>query len=152
MTFTRLNYDPFYVGIDRIFDRMNTVNQAQNTQSKYPPYNILKLGENAYLIEMAVAGFDEDDFDIELYDGVLKVSANVSAVDEDAEYIHKGIAARSFERTFTLADTVKVDTVNLSQGMLTIRLVNEIPEEKKPQKIAINSKSDGGVDKQYLTE
>lgn len=151
MTFTRLNYDPFYVGIDRILDRMNTVNQAQSNQTKYPPYNIIKIGENSYLIEIAVAGFDEDDFDIELHDGVLKVSADVSAVDEDAEYLYKGIAARSFERTFTLADTVKVDNVSLSQGMLTIRLVNEIPEEKKPQKIKINSKSDGG-DKEFLTE
>ena len=152
MTITRLNYDPFYVGIDRILDRMHDINKGQNTQTKYPPYNIIKVGENSYLIEMALAGFDENDFDIELHNGVLKVSADVSAVDEDADYIYKGIAARSFERTFTLADTVKVDTVKLSQGMLTIRLVNDIPEERKPQKIAINSKSDGDGDKQYLTE
>lgn len=151
MNFTRPNYDPFFVGIDRILDRMDAVKQGQTAQPKYPPYNIIKVGENSYLIEMAVAGFDEEDFDIELHDGVLKVSADVSAVDEDAEYVYKGIAARSFERTFTLADTVKVDSVYLSQGILTIRLSNEIPEERKPQKIKINDKSDSG-DKQYLTE
>lgn len=142
-----LRNDPLFVGFDRIFDRAATASRISNTQ-KYPPYNIIRTGENTYLIELAVAGFKEEDFDIELHDGILAVKANVSAVDEDAEYIFKGIAARSFERSFTLADTMEVDSVTLEQGMLTIRLVNIIPDEKKPRKILIRKPAE----KQLLTE
>ena len=142
-----LRNDPLFVGFERIFDRAANASRISNTQ-KYPPYNIIKTGENTYLIELAVAGFKEEDFDIELHDGILTVKANVSAVDEDAEYIFKGIAARSFERSFTLADTMEVDSVKLEQGMLTIRLVNIIPDEKKPRKILIGKVTE----KQLLTE
>lgn len=126
------------VGFDRIFDEMDRMFHNSKTNS-YPPYNIIKADENTYLIEIAVAGFDEDDFDIELHKGILTVRANVSASDVETNYIHKGIAARNFERKFTLADTVEVESVSLHQGMLTIRLVNIIPEEMQPKKIAINT-------------
>jgi molecular chaperone IbpA len=145
-----LRNDPFFVGFERIFDRAATVNKLTGNQQKYPPYNIIKADDNTYLIELAVAGFDEKDFDIELYDGILTIRAEIESDPEDikTEYIYKGIAARSFERKFTLADTVKVETVYLKQGMLTVKLVNEIPEEKKPRKIYIS----GPVEKQLLTE
>lgn len=142
---------PDLVGFDRIVERMNAFNQPQANQNKYPPYNVIKTGEETFLVEMAVAGFSEEDFDIELHDSVLTISANMSAVDEDAIYLHKGISTKNFERSFTLADTVRVDSVELAQGMLTIRLVNEIPEEKKPRKIKIKSGS-GGNEKEFLTE
>lgn len=135
-----LRNDPLFVGFDKLFDRAASASRVSNTQ-KYPPYNIIKTGENAYLIEIAVAGFDEEDFDIELHDGILTVKADVSTTDDDAEYIFKGIAARSFERSFTLADTIVVESASLHQGMLTVRLKNVIPDEKKPRKISIGKSS-----------
>jgi molecular chaperone IbpA len=143
-----LRNDPLFLGFDRIFDRAATASRLSNTQQKYPPYNILKIGEDAYLVELAVAGFGESDLDIELHDGILTVKGEVSSVDGETDYIYKGIAARSFERRFTLADTIQVDDVTLSQGMLTIRLKNVIPEEKKPRKIPIGKVSE----QQLLTE
>ena len=135
-TFTRAT-----VGFDRIFDEMDRVFQNSKTSS-YPPYNIIKTDENTYLVEIAAAGFNEDDFDIEMHRGVLAVRANITNSDVDTNYIHKGIATRSFDRKFTLADTVEVESVLLQQGMLTIRLVNIVPEEMQPKKIAINTSND----------
>lgn len=132
--------DPFFVGFDRIFDRMNAMNRSANNVSNYPPYNLINAGDDTYLIEIAVAGFSEKDFDIELHDGVLSISAEVETNAEDEKtYLHKGIAARSFKRVFTLADTIVVEDVSLKQGMLVVKLRNEIPEEKKPRKIQITS-------------
>ncbi len=146
-----LRNDPLFVGFDRIFDRMNTVTKFANIpQQKYPPYNIVKTGENTYLIEIAVAGFKEEDFDIELHDGILSVKAEVRTDEENHEYIFRGIASRGFERRFTLADTVVVESVSLDQGMLTIHLVNVIPEEKKPRKLQIGKQV--LPEKQLLTE
>ena len=136
--------DPFLVGFDRILDRMHTLNTKQ---TNYPPYNIIKTGEDTYLIEIAVAGFDEEDFDIELHDGVLTVRAEIDATEEKTDYLHRGIAARNFERKFTLADTIEVEGVSLHQGMLTINLQNVIPEHKKPRKIAIAK-----AEPQFLSE
>lgn len=142
--------DALLVGFDRIFDRMHTLNKLQPKQSNYPPYNIIKTGEDTYLIEMAVAGFDEDDFDIELHDGVLTIRAEIDTSDTETNYLHRGIAARSFERKFTLADTIEVEGVSLNMGMLTVRLLNVIPEEKKPRKIPIGISAK--TEKQLLTE
>lgn len=141
-----LRNDPLFVGFDRIFDRVNASAKLPIAQ-KYPPYNIVKTDENNYLIELAIAGFGPDDVDIELHNGVLTISGNLETSSED-KYIYKGIANRSFERRFTLADTVKVDSVDLQQGILTIKLENVIPEEKKPRKIPIGKP----VEKQLLTE
>lgn len=138
--------DPFFIGFDSIFNKLNQLEKANVTN--YPPYNLIKTGEDTYLIELAVAGFDEDDFDIELHDGVLTVRAEVAEVDSSTNYLHKGIAARSFVRKFTLADTIEVDGVSLHQGMLTIRLNNVIPEEKKPKKILIGKQPE----RELLTE
>lgn len=137
--------DPFFIGFDTMLNKLNHTSQTNPTN--YPPYNLIKTGDDSYLIELAVAGFDEEDFDIELHDGVLTISANPVESNE-AEYLHKGIAARNFTRKFTLADTVKVDGVELHQGMLTIKLQNVIPEEKKPRKIPIRK----STEKQFLTE
>lgn len=141
-----LRNDPLFVGFDRIFDRVNAATKLANVQ-KYPPYNIIKTDENNYLIELAVAGFGPDDVDIELHNGVLTISGKVETSSED-KYVYKGIANRSFERKFTLADTVEVEGVDLNQGILTVKLKNVIPEEKKPRKIPIGKP----VEKQLLTE
>lgn len=140
-----LRNDPFFVGFERIADRVNAASKLASVQ-KYPPYNIVKTDESSYLIELAVAGFKAEDIDIELHDGVLSISGQTE--DKEENYIFKGIANRSFERRFTLADTVHVEEVTLEQGILTVKLKNVIPEEKKPRKIPIGKVSD----KQLLTE
>jgi molecular chaperone IbpA len=145
-----LRNDPLFVGFERIFDRMNAGNKVANIQQKYPPYNIVREDENTYLIELAVAGFGEKDLDIEIHDSVLTIRGNVTEYSDTADYIFKGIAARNFERKFTLADTVEVKELALSQGMLTIRLVNIIPDEKKPRKLFIGV--DKPPEKQLLVE
>jgi molecular chaperone IbpA len=137
---TDLLNDPFFIGFDSIFNKLNQIEKANITN--YPPYNLIKTGEDTYLIELAVAGFDDEDFDIELHDGVLTIRAEVGETDAATNYLHKGIAARSFVRKFTLADTVEVDGVSLHQGMLTVKLVNVIPEEKKPKKILIGKRAE----------
>ena len=144
-----LRNDPLFVGFERIIDRMNA--GVASIQQKYPPYNIVRKDENTYLIELAVAGFGEKDLDVEIHDSVLTIKGNVTEYNDTTDYIFKGIAARNFERKFTLADTVEVKELSLNQGMLTIRLVNIISDEKKPRKLSI------GVDKppnkkQLLTE
>lgn len=140
-----LRNDPFFVGFERIADRVNSAAKIAGVQ-KYPPYNIIKTDENSYLVELAVAGFKEEDIDIELHNGVLAITGHIE--DKEDNYIFKGIANRSFERRFTLADTVQVEEVILEQGILTVKLKNIIPEEKKPRKIPIGKVSD----KQLLTE
>lgn len=134
--------DPFFAGFERAFDKVNTASRIANPQQKYPPYNIIKTDENTYLIELAVAGFNEDDFDIELHDGILTVKGNITTSSSDSEYIHRGIASRSFERNFALVDTMNVDDISLKQGMLRIRLVNIVPDEKKPRKFQISKPSE----------
>ena len=133
--------DPFFIGFDSLLNKLNTV--GTTPVSNYPPYNLIKVGEDSYLIELAVAGFDEEDFDIELHDGVLTIKAdNDHDERNDTDYLHKGIAKRNFVRKFTLADTVHVDGVSLYQGMLNVRLKNVIPEDKKPKKILIGRQLD----------
>jgi len=151
MTTRRVNLvdlfnDPFFIGFDSVLNKLNHIEKANATN--YPPYNLIKTGDDTYLIELAVAGFVEKDFDIELHNGVLTIKADIVAENVTTEYLHKGIAARSFVRKFTLADTVEVVGVQLYNGMLQVRLENIIPEEKKPKKLHI-----GKIEpKQLLTE
>ena len=108
----------------------------------YPPYNIEKVDEESYRITMAVAGFAEADLDVQVKDNQLTVSGNVESKDEDAkekQYLHRGIAARAFERRFNLADHIKVSGANLVNGLLHIDLLCEVPEAMKPRTIAINN-------------
>ncbi len=132
------NIDRYFVGADRVMKRLADIadQSAHMMPVKYPPYNIKKVDENRYVIEMAVAGFGKTDLDIELQEGKLKVSGNVKS-DEDAEYLYKGIAERGFTREFTLADNVEVKSSSLVNGMLKVWLEAFTPEEKKPKKIDI---------------
>ena len=139
MTYLQSTYDPFTtVGFDRIFDRITRMHETATKATGYPPYNIMRNTDTQYSIEMAVAGFTEVDLDITLKEGVLTVKGNAEA-KEDKNYVHRGIAARSFVRTFTLADTIEISGASLENGMLIIGLENMIPEEKKERKIAISS-------------
>jgi len=137
--------DPFFIGFDIMVNKMHHVNK---NSTKYPPYNLIKMDEETYLIELAVAGFAEEDFDIELHDNILTIKAHIGDPDVGVNYIHKYIAARSFERKFTLADTIEVMGVQLVNGMLQVRLENIVPEEKKPKKIPIGRQ----LDPELLTE
>jgi len=115
----------------------------------YPPYNILKVDENKYCIEMAVAGFGKQNLDIEVADSILTITGNFKSSEEsDKEnknpitYLYKGIADRAFSRKFTLADTVEVKNAELINGMLRLILENIIPEEKKPKKVEISEEKE----------
>ena len=105
----------------------------------YPPYNIEKLGEGAYRISMAVAGFGQDELDLTVQENVLIVTGRAQEGPETAErqFLHRGIAKRAFERRFQLADTIKVTGAGYEHGLLNIDLVREVPEHKKPRKIEI---------------
>lgn len=152
---------PTTVGYDSIFKSMEDMHRLARTMTGYPPYNIKKVDENRYAIEMAVAGFGKSDIDIELAGGVLTVKGHLAldTLTEDGtqnvQYFHKGIADRAFNRQFTLSDKMKIHNAELINGMLKIWLESIIPEKNKPQKIEINSeKSSGGSEsvKQFLTE
>lgn len=129
------------VGFDRFNDLFeNLLNETSQSFDNYPPYNIEKLGEFDYRIVMAVAGFSLDDLKIVLEDGELTISGQSSEdmEEEGVQLLHRGIGARAFERKFKLADHILVESADMKDGLLTIRLVREIPEEKKPRMIPIS--------------
>jgi molecular chaperone IbpA len=132
------NMDRYFVGADRVMKRLADIadQSAQMMPIKYPPYNIKKVDENRYVIELAVAGFGKADIDIELQEGLLSIRGNCDS-PESTEYLYKGIAERGFKREFTLADNVEVKSSSLVNGMLKIWLEAFIPEEKKPKKVEI---------------
>ena len=127
------------VGFDRLANLLE--NAARSSQdSGYPPYNIETLGENAYRIEIAVAGFTPDELNIEVKENLLTVTGRKSANDDVAPqktYLHRGLAERDFERRFQLADYVVVTDANLVNGLLTITLKRELPEALKPRRVEI---------------
>jgi molecular chaperone IbpA len=126
------------------FDRLSRLMESALTldgQTSYPPYNIVKRSENEYRISLAVAGFGEDEIEIVSQNGTLTVKGR-SDVEDDFEYLHRGIAGRAFERRFQLADHVEVLSADLVNGLLHIALRREIPEVLKPRRIAIGSQAD----------
>ena len=133
---------PFSIGFDDMFDQFESMlgNGSLAVQSNYPPYNIRKAGKDKYAIEVAVAGFNKDDVEVEFEDKLLTVrTKKVSkTVEKDGdEIIHKGISQRSFSRSFTIADDVKVSGAELKDGLLTINCEKIIPEQKKRKLIPI---------------
>ena len=115
------------------------------TATGYPPYNIERTGENAYRVEIAVAGFRQDDLTIEVKENLLTVQGRKVANDEAKRYLHRGLAERNFERRFQLADYVIVDDASLENGLLSITLKRELPEALKPRRIAIATGKDAGL-------
>lgn len=137
----RFDASPFYrnsIGIDRLFDILNERMDATAT-TNYPPYNIAKTGENTYEIQVAVAGFGEKDLDIQVQEGTLSITGEQDTAAE-VNYLHQGISARKFQRTFTLADYVEVKHAKVENGILTVQLEREVPEAQKPKSIAIEFK------------
>jgi len=138
-TFDLTPYRRSTVGFDRLFDLIE--NSARATQGdNYPPFNIERVSDDKYRVTLAVAGFREDEIDIVAQQNLLQVSGRKAELgnDERAKFLHVGIANRSFERRFELADFVRVEGASLADGLLTIELVREVPEAMKPKKIAIN--------------
>jgi molecular chaperone IbpA len=138
-----LDFAPLYrssIGFDRVFNLLNSAQRLQAIET-WPPYDIAKTGDDTYRIDMAVAGFAQTDLDIAQERNVLVVKGQ-KAESKDGEYLHRGIAGRSFERKFELADHVRVEDASLADGLLRISLKREIPEAMKPRKIAIGSSSD----------
>lgn len=129
------------VGFDRLGSLVDTMLKLEPDAPSYPPYNIERVSDNAYRITMAVAGFSEEELSIEAKEQVLTVSGRRSETEaeEGSRYLHRGIATRSFERRFQLADHVKVTDAQLTNGLLHIDLERELPEAMKPRKIGIKS-------------
>ena len=126
----------FSVGFDSIFDRFFDMDTTRD--SGYPPYNIRKINEAQYVIEIALAGFSKEDIEVEVTEGNLTIrSKEEKETDEDESFVHKGIAKRSFLRSFTLSDDIIVKGADLKDGMLIINLEKVIPDEKKPRLIQI---------------
>lgn len=124
------------VGFDRLFSLLDT---AGGDTPSYPPYNIERTGENAYRITMAVAGFAEDDLSVEAKEHVLTIKGEKAEEGKDREILHRGIASRTFERRFQIAEFVRVDGASLANGLLHVDLVRELPEAMKPRKIEIST-------------
>ena len=124
-----------FVGFDHLFDELDRV--ARHANDNYPPHNIVKVDDTNYLIELAVAGFARDELEIEVKDRSLRVSGKHQ--NRGRDYIHKGISAKKFDKTFRLSEYVQVNGADLQDGILAIGLEVVVPEEMRPRKIDINS-------------
>ena len=130
-------FSPFSVGFDEIFNTLSMTSKL-NSKPNYPPYNIVKSGED-YRIEISMAGFKVEDIDVEVKDNTLTISAEQTDEKKGVEYIHKGISEKDFTKTFALAEYVEVKDAVVVDGILVIELEKNIPEEEKPKKIRISS-------------
>ena len=151
--FNQLRNDPFLVGFDQLFDRLLSSGVGTTQAVAYPPYNIVKKGEDEYAIEVALAGFSEEEIAVTVVDDILTVESlkDHSASGGGENFIHQGIAERNFKRTWTLSPTVKVTGASFVNGFLSVSLVNEIPKEKRPRRIRLNVDGSAG-DPQFLQE
>jgi molecular chaperone IbpA len=142
---TNFDFAPFFrssVGFDRVFNMLENAHRARPAND-WPPYDIVKTGEDTYRISIAVAGFGQDDLDLTFQSNLLIVSGTMRG-EKPEGYLHRGIAGRPFEHRFELADHVRVTGAELTNGLLSIDLLREIPEALKPRKIAIQSSASDG--------
>jgi molecular chaperone IbpA len=133
------DFSPLYrstVGFDRLFDMIDQTARVEPLPN-WPPYNVEKSGDDHYRITMAVAGFAPDEIEITQKENMLLVSGQKHAEQENVQFLHRGIATRAFKQTFSLADYVNVKAAHLENGLLTVDLVREVPEELKPRRIQI---------------
>jgi molecular chaperone IbpA len=157
------DFDRFFVGFDKVAEKMASVaDQAQTLAAKYPPYNLKKIDENKYTIELAVAGFAKQDLEIEIVDDKLIIKGNTTSgepAEQDStgdwtwpQMLHQGLAMRPFTRTFTLSDNVEIRGASLLNGILKIVLEAIIPEHKKPKKVEIADEEEAPSNKEFLQE
>ena len=138
---THFDWAPFRrhtVGFDNVFELMDRYLDGQSVNNNYPPYNIYKNGESKYSIELAIAGFGEDEVEVKYADNTLTITGNKEEKG-DTDVLHRGIANRNFTRTFNIADDVIVNSGSLKNGVLSIELEKIIPDEKKERVIKIKS-------------
>jgi len=136
-----IDFSPLYrsaVGFDRLASLLDSA-AAQDSQAGYPPYNIERVGDDAYRVEIAVAGFRPDELTLEVKENLLTVTGRKAANDDSRKFLHRGLAERNFERRFQLADYVVVTGADLSDGLLSISLERQLPESLKPRTIKINT-------------
>jgi molecular chaperone IbpA len=141
----QIDFSPLYrstIGFDRLAQLLDTVAGVDNEVAGYPPYNIERLADNEYRITMAVAGFGEDEIKIEVKESTLSVRGEKKPEEKERRFLHRGIAQRSFERRFQLADYVEVKGAELKDGLLHIDLVRDLPERMKPRQIPIGSRTE----------
>ncbi|HSO41765.1 MAG TPA: Hsp20 family protein [Rhodospirillales bacterium] len=144
---TTFDFSPLFrstVGFDRLMRLMESSTQMADAANGYPPYNIEKTGEDQYRITVAVAGFGQDELNVESHENTLVIEGRKKESDVEARYLYRGIAGRSFKRQFQVADHVKVIGASLNNGLLIIDLVREIPEAMKPRRIPIMAASEAG--------
>jgi len=136
------DFSPFYrstIGFDRMAQFLENAARVSEVDNGYPPYNIESVGEDRYRVTVAVAGFSQDELEIEVRENVLYVSGQKKDESDDRQYLHRGIAGRGFRRQFRLADHVVVENAGLANGLLTIALVRDLPEAMKPRTIPITT-------------
>jgi len=136
----KIDLTPLYastVGYDRFGSLLDAALSADRQGAGYPPYDIERVEENEYNISIAVAGFRENEIDVQVENGVLTISGKKEPAKKEAQYLHKGIATRSFERKFNLADHVELQAAKLDNGLLEVSLLREIPEAMKPRRIPV---------------
>ncbi len=126
-----------FIGFDPILNELERIHSAGRSQDNYPPHNVVKVDDENFVIELAVAGFSEEDISVEVKDGILIVKGQKD--DEDREFAHKGISSRKFEKSFRLSEFVVIDGANLVNGILVVNARVEVPEERRPRKIEIGS-------------
>ena len=145
---TTIDLTPLYrssIGFDRFGSILNAALGSEKTNSTgYPPYNIEVVGEDRYAITLAVAGFEESELELQVENGVLSIKGKQTPNEGDRRYLHQGIANRSFERKFNLADHIEISGADLRNGLLTVSLVKEVPEAMKPRSIPIGSGTESG--------
>ncbi len=127
--------DPFFIGFNHTLDRLNSIHNASAHQS-YPPYDIVKVDEDSYRVDIAVAGFDKKDIEVAVDNGTLVIKGEVGT-ESSEEVLHKGIATRKFTRTFALGEYMEVVSAEFKNGMLSVLVDRIVPEEKKPKTIKI---------------
>ena len=137
-----------FVGFDTLFEDLERIHQsARSGTDNYPPHNIVKIDEEKFLIELAVAGFKQDDIDVEVKDGILKISGEMGKDERD--FAFKGISSRKFEKSFRLSEFVVIDGADLTDGILVVYARVELPEEKRPRKITLGP-AGASKKKEYL--
>ncbi len=130
------------VGFDRMQRLMNSASEWDSNAQAYPPYNIEQVEDDTYRVTIAVAGFNENELDITAKENTLTITGKLSTDDsEGVTFLHRGIAGRAFERRFEIADHIRVAGADLKNGLLSVELVREVPEEMKPRKISISTKA-----------
>ena len=144
--YTTIN-NPWSIGFDHLFRQLEEVQSAMATEN-YPPHNIVKIDDDHYLVELAVAGFEENELDVTVQDGILTVTGSK---EDNRTYVHKGVSTRKFTRSFTLNEHVEVKSATAAKGILSIELERNIPDAQRPRKITINGDKQPGK-KTFLSE